>query len=82
MKTQYPHDLYIELQALRPHYRGRITVNRKGASFYTEVAIVSLEADKIYEFVGSFYNFEDEKEAIDSSIQKLSHFFKRLKKIH
>jgi hypothetical protein len=79
MKTEYPRDYYIELQALRPHYRGRITLNRKNLMFYTEVAIVSLESDKIYEFVGTFYNFEDEKDALDSSIQKLSHFFKKLK---
>ena len=80
MKNEYPKDLYIELKSLAPFYRGRVTVNTKSSEFSTEVAIVHTETDKIYEYVGSYYGFDDEKDAVDSSIQKLSHFFKKLKK--
>lgn len=76
---EYPIEIYIQLESLAPYYKGQITVFRKEKEFSTEVAVVSAESGKIFQFIGSFYKFEEEKEAIDYSVQKLADHFKKLK---
>lgn len=78
MTAIYPKDFYIQLKSLDPFYRARVTVNLQNELFSSEVAIVSCESDKIYQFIGHYFGFENEKEALDISTQKLSHHFKKL----
>lgn len=77
MKKEFPRDIYIKLTGLAPHYHGRVTLIKKQKSFSTEVSIVSCESDKIYQYIGSYFGFESEQEAMASAIQSLSHSFKK-----
>lgn len=76
MNNHYPKDIFVSLEALKPYYHGRISILEKEESFSTEIAIIHIESGKIFQYIGSFYHFPSEKEAIDSSLQKMANYFK------
>ena len=45
-------------------------------SFSVEIDVVQKESRKIFKHVDILYHFEDEQEAIDAGVQRLSQFLK------
>ncbi|TNF02059.1 MAG: hypothetical protein EP326_03555 [Deltaproteobacteria bacterium] len=72
---EYPQDYFLVFQN-DPYREGRITVNRMEKSFSVEIDVVQKESRKIFKHVDILYHFEDEQEAIDAGVQRLSQFLK------
>lgn len=72
---EYPQDYFLVLQN-DPYREGRITVNLMDKSFSVEIDVVQKESRKIFKHVDILYHFEDEQEAIDAGVQRLSQFLK------
>lgn len=72
---EYPQDYFLVLQN-DPYREGRITVNLMDHSFTVEIDVVQKESRKIYKHVDILYHFDDEQEAIDAGVQRLSQFLK------
>lgn len=73
---EYPQEFFLKLDD--PHRIGRLTVNKIQASkrieFLVEIDIVFAESKKIWGHVVTLYHFEDQQEAIDAGVQKLSQY--------
>lgn len=72
---EFPQDYFLVLHN-DPYLEGRITVNQMEKSFSVEIDVVQKESRKIYKHVDILYHFEDEQEAIDAGVQRLSLFLK------
>ncbi|MCO4792296.1 MAG: hypothetical protein KC493_01195 [Bacteriovoracaceae bacterium] len=73
---EYPQDFFLVLQD-SPFLEGRISLNKLDNGFCVEVDVVQKESRKIYKHIDILYGHEDEQEAIDAGVQRLSQFFKK-----
>lgn len=74
----YPKEFYVTLQN-NDNLLGQIEVNRTNKGFNAEIAIVYKETKKIFKHVDQVFGAEDETEACDIGMMKLSRFLKSIK---
>ncbi len=75
-KDIFPKEFFIKIS--EEEFRiGRITVNKNSRGFTAEVDIVQKESMKIWQHVEFIQNLEDEHEAVEMGVHKLSNFLKR-----
>ncbi|WP_419172315.1 hypothetical protein [Halobacteriovorax sp.] len=77
-QNDYPKEFYVTLQN-NDNLLGQIEVNRTNNGFNAEVAIVFKETKKIFKYVDQVFGAEDETEACDIGMMKLSRFLKSIK---
>lgn len=75
MQKEFPQYFFLVLQN-EPYLEGRITLNKIDSGFFVEIDIVQKKSRKIYKHVENLYGFDDEKEAVDAGVQRLSNFLK------
>ena len=73
---QYPKYFFVKLEQ-EQYQEGRLTLNFLNDSYSVEIDIVQKDSHKIYHHVDILYGFDGPQEAIDTAIQKLSHYLKR-----
>ena len=75
-KDIYPKEFFVKLS--EEEFRiGRITVNKNSRGFTAEVDIVQKETMKIWQHIEFLQHYEDEHEAMEMGVQKLSFFLKK-----
>jgi glutathionyl-hydroquinone reductase len=70
MPEAFPWEKLVEFTN-DPYYLGRITVHQVKERFHVEVDIVNKESFKIYRHIGSLYDFEDPRDALDMGYREL-----------
>lgn len=75
---EYPKEFYVTLQN-NDNLIGQIEVNKTTKGYNAEVSIVFKETKKIFKHVDQVFGAEDETEACDLGIMKLSRYLKSIK---
>lgn len=76
LKEQFPKDFFVQISG--DEFRiGRIVVNKNSKGFNAEIDIVQKDSMKIWQHVEILHNFDDENEALENAVQRLSNFLKR-----
>lgn len=74
---EYPQDFFVKFD--NDDYReGRITVNKLQSGFSAEISIVQKDSRKIWQHVDIIYGYNEEGEAVDTAVQKLSSYLAKL----
>lgn len=74
----YPTEHFIPLNG-EPFMVGRITINKVHNGLSVEIDILQKENRKIFKAVGRLYGIDNEHEALDLGIQKLSDYLNSLR---
>lgn len=75
-KDIYPKEFFVKIS--EEEFRiGRITVNKNSRGFTAEVDIVQKESMKIWQHVEFLQSLEDEHEAMEMGVHKLTTYLKR-----
>ena len=72
-KREFPHEIFFNIED-SDHVVGRITIDKVGEKFNSEIALVQRENNKIVHHVGNLYNHYDYDELFKTSLQKLATF--------
>ena len=65
----YPIEKLIELKN-NPNFMGRLVVHKIKDQFHVEVDVVTVESQKIFTHIGTFYGFSDSRDALESGFVK------------
>ncbi len=76
---EYPKEHLLDLEN-NPYYVGRLTLVKLKKDFSVDIDIVFKDGHKIFYHVETLFNFPEEREALESGIQKLSEFVRGKKK--
>jgi len=74
--SDFPKEYFIPLTN-NENPLGRIIINKIHDKYCTEIDIVQIESKKIFHHVQQLFNFPEEQEALDQSVQKLAQFLKK-----
>ncbi len=72
-KIEYPQDFFINIDNDQ-HRLGRITLNLHSDGFVVEIDIVQKESRKIWHHVDTLYKLENNDDALQLAVQRLSQF--------
>ena len=75
-KDIFPKEYFIKIS--EDEFRvGRITVNKNSRGYTSEIDIVQKESMKIWQHVDFLQNMDDEHDAVELSVQRLTFFLKK-----
>ncbi len=78
MNIEFPKEYYLNLEN-NDNLLARIIVNKYKSAFSFEADIVFKESRKIFKHVGSQFNFDEERDALDQGVIKVSNYLNNLK---
>jgi hypothetical protein len=74
--NEFPKEYFVPLSN-NENLLGRIIITKIHEKYCSEIDIVQVESKKIFHHVIQLFNFPDEQEALDQSVQRLAQFLKK-----
>ncbi len=78
MAMDFPKEFLIRLDG-ESFLEGRLTLHMTSKGLNVEIALVQKESRKIHRYIDTLGYFEDEREAIDRGVSRLSQFLSSLR---
>ncbi len=70
---EFPKEHLFELEN-NPHHVGRIILYKMPKTYNAEIDIIVKESHKIFHHVDTLFNQDEERDALESAVQRLSKF--------